>query len=74
VDLRYIHKDAVHEFVAAYQAQLKRPDFTDREKIDSVRLGVLNIALKAADFTSPVVKAVADIVHSVMSGAKAGEK
>jgi hypothetical protein len=60
------------EFVAAYQEQIKRPDFSDRARLDTLRLSILNITLKASDWTSPVQKNLTDIVHSVLpaSGGK----
>lgn len=63
VDLSDVHPDAFGEFVAAYKAQVKRADYPDRERIDTFRLGLLKISLTAADWVSPVTKAIKDIVH-----------
>src|SRR5262249_51239900 len=50
VDLRNVHERAIGEFVAAYQAQIKREDFSDRARLDTLRLMILNITLKASDW------------------------
>jgi len=65
VDLRDVHERAMREFVAAYQEQIKRTAFSDRERLDTLRLRILTITLTAADWTSPFPRALADIVRSV---------
>jgi hypothetical protein len=69
LDLSDVHERAFPEIIAAFKAQVKREDITDRAKIDTLRLGLLNIVLTAADWVSPVQKALADIVHTA-TGAK----
>lgn len=63
VDLSRIHPRAFSEFISAYKEQVKRSDYTDRERIDHLRLHVLNIILTAADWVGPVRGAVADTVY-----------
>jgi hypothetical protein len=38
------------------------PDFTDRQKIDTLRLRLLDITLKAADWLDPIKEGIAEIV------------
>lgn len=63
VDLSRIHPRAFSEFISAYKEQVKRTDYSDRERIDHLRLHVLNIILTAADWVGPVRGAVADTVY-----------
>lgn len=65
LDLSAVHENAFGEFLAAYKAQIKRTDYTDRERIDTFRLELLKIVVPAADWVGPTVKAVAEILHSV---------
>jgi hypothetical protein len=64
MDLSDVHERAFPEIIAAFKAQVKREDISDRAKIDTLRLKVLSIALTAADWLVPVQKALADIVYS----------
>jgi hypothetical protein len=64
MDLSDVHERAFPEIIAAFKAQVKRENISDRAKIDTLRLKVLSIALTAADWLVPVRKAVADIVYS----------
>jgi hypothetical protein len=64
MDLSDVHETAFPEFIAAFRAQVKREDISDRAKIDTLRLKILSIVLTAADWVAPVQKALADIVHS----------
>jgi hypothetical protein len=70
VDLSDIHPGAFPEFVSAFRAQVKREDIQDGAKIDTVRLGLLQLVLKASDWLPQMQKAVADIVRSVGPGGK----
>lgn len=63
VDLSPVHERAFGEFIAAYKAQVKRTDYTDRERIETFRLRLLSIVLTAADWIGPARTAVADILH-----------
>jgi hypothetical protein len=63
LDLSQVHIRAFGEFIAAYKAQVKRSDYSDRERIDTLRLRLLNIALTAADWITPTKSAIADILH-----------
>jgi hypothetical protein len=64
VDLSDVHERAFGELLAAFQAQVKREDIGDQAKIRTMRLNILQIALTAADWVTPVQKAIADIVHT----------
>ncbi len=63
LDLSQIHTAAFGEFIAAYKEQIKRADYTDRERLDGLRLRLLSIVLTASDWMQPVASALADIVH-----------
>jgi len=63
VDLSDVHERAFGEFVAAYKAQVKRPDFRDMERIDDFRLSLLSIVLTAADWVGPITGVLADSVR-----------
>ena len=62
------HERAFNELLAAFKAQVKRDDVSDQARIRTLRLTILQVALKAADWISPVEKALADIVHSAAPG------
>lgn len=70
VDLSDVHERAFGEFLAAFQAQVKREDISDHARIGTLRLKVLDLALTAADWIGPVQKALADIVRSPAGGDK----
>jgi hypothetical protein len=63
LDLSSVHERAFGEFIAAYQAQVKRTDYTDLERIDNLRLHLLSIVLTAADWIDPIKGAIANILH-----------
>lgn len=63
VDLTNVRSRAFPLFVAAYAAQVKRPNFSDGERLADFRLQLINIILTAADWVQPVSTAVADIAH-----------
>lgn len=62
LDLSNVHERAFGEFIGALKEQVMRPDFVDRQKIDTVRLGLLDITLKAADWLNPIKEGIAEIV------------
>jgi hypothetical protein len=64
VDLSNINPQAYAEFISAFRAVVKQDDVSDDARLHSLRLKVLNLALTAADWISPVQRAIADIVHS----------
>jgi len=72
VDLRQVHPRAFAEFVSAFQAQVKGEDVNGGARLNTLRLKILNIALTAADWTTPVPKAVADIAYSVTASRPQG--
>jgi len=63
VDLTNVRARAFPLFVAAYAAQVKRPEFADGARLADFNLQVANILLTAADWVQPVSAAVADIAH-----------
>jgi Sel1 repeat len=63
LDLSDVHIRAFGEFIAAYKAQVKRLDYSGRQRIDTLRLRMLNVVLTAADWISPTKSAIADILH-----------
>ncbi len=73
VDLTNVRPRAFPLFVAAYAAQVKRPDFSDGERLSDFRLQLLNVMLTAADWVQPVSAAVADIAHFAEAKKKGGE-
>jgi hypothetical protein len=64
VDLRDVHEHAFAEFVSAYQQQVKSEDVNSGERLNTLRLKVLNLTLNAADFVKPIPEALADVIHS----------
>ena len=68
VDLSDVDPRAFGEYVSAFRAQVKREDISDGERVNSLRLKILNIVLKASDQVGPVQKAIAGIVHSAGVG------
>jgi hypothetical protein len=64
VDLRDVHEHAFAEFVSAYQQQVKSEDVNSGERLSTLRLKLLNLALNAADFFKPIPEALADVIHS----------
>ena len=65
IDLSDVHERAFPEVIAAFMAQVKRKDISDRAKIDTLKLKLLSIVLTGASWVAPVQKAMADIVHAV---------
>ena len=68
VDLSDVHERAFGELLVAFKEQVKRDDISDEERINTLRLRVLQVSLTAADWIGPVQKALADIVHQVGGG------
>ena len=62
VDLSDIHERAFGEFIRAVKEQVMRHDFTDGQKVDTLRLRLLDITLKAADWLDPIKEGIAEIV------------
>ncbi len=62
VDLSHVHERAFGEFIRAVKEQVMLAEFSNREKIDTFRLQLLDVALKAGDWLVPVKDAVAGIV------------
>lgn len=63
VDLTRVHPRAFRQFLAAYASQVKRPDFSDGDRVDDFHLSLGNITLTAADWVQPVAAAVSDLLH-----------
>ena len=58
-----MHEKAFGEFIAAYKEQVKRTDYSDLERVNTLRLRLLNIILTAADWIDPIKGAITDIVQ-----------
>lgn len=65
-----MHERAFGNFIAAYKQQVKRADYTDRERVNTLRLRLLSIVLTAADGVEPIRVSIADILH--MAGGESG--
>lgn len=63
-DLSDVDPRAFGELVSAFKAQVKREDISDGARINTLRLRLLTIALKAGDLVSPIRKAIGDIIHT----------
>jgi hypothetical protein len=63
VDLSNVHERAFGEFITAYKEQVKRTDYTDLERIDNLRLSLLNIVLTSADWIGPIKGTIENILH-----------
>jgi hypothetical protein len=55
LDLGNVHERAFGEFVAAYKEQVRQPQFSDRQRIDTFRLRILSVVLTSADWLKPLV-------------------
>jgi hypothetical protein len=73
VDLTNVRPRAFPLFVAAYAAQVKRPEFSDGERIADLNLLVANILLTAADWVQPVNAAITNIIHFAEAKKSGGE-
>lgn len=71
VDLSDVHQAAFGELVSAVKQQIMLPDFSSREKIDTLRLQLLTITLTAADWLDPIRESIAEIVSLGGSNKKA---
>lgn len=68
VDLSDVHAKAFGELIAAFRAQVKREDISDNARIKTLRLGLLQVLLTAADLVKPTQEAVAGIVRTAGGG------
>ena len=64
VDLSDVHGDAFRELLAAFNEQVKRDDITDRARIETLRLQVLQYLLRAGDLVGPMKNAIDRLVHA----------
>jgi hypothetical protein len=55
VDLSNVHERAFGEFVAAYKEQVRQPQFSERDRIDTFRLRMLSVVLTSSDWLRPVL-------------------
>ena len=65
LDLSHVHEEAFGEFIQAIKEQVMRPDFTDRRKLETLRLRLLSVILTAADVVVPIKNGVESILHLV---------
>ena len=63
LDLSDVHEKAFGEFIPAIKEQVMSPDFTDRRKVETLRLRLLSVILTAADVVVPIKKGVESILH-----------
>ncbi len=63
VDLTRVDRRAFDYFISAYASQVKRPDFSDRVRIDDFRGEILNFVLHAGRWSKPITAALRDIVR-----------
>lgn len=54
VNLSGVPSEAFGEFVAAYKEQTQRPDFAAGERVNTLRLRLLNILIASADLLKPL--------------------
>jgi hypothetical protein len=59
-----VRERAYGEFIRAVKEQVTRPDFTDRERIDTFRLRLLDITLTAADWVRPIQAGIQGIIFT----------
>jgi hypothetical protein len=71
VDLSLVEARGFAELLDAFKAQVKREDISDRARIDTLRLKVLQYVMQASVTIGPVEEAVGKIIHAVFGG---GEK
>jgi hypothetical protein len=64
VDLTVVDPKAFGEYVSAFKAQVKREDISDGARINTLRLTLLNAAIKAGTLVEPIETAVKKIIHS----------
>jgi hypothetical protein len=63
LDLSNVHEKAFGEFIRGIKEQVMSPDFTDRRKVETLRLRLLSVILTAADVVVPIKKGVESILH-----------
>jgi hypothetical protein len=62
VDLSHIQEHAFKEFIRAIKEKIMHVDFTGRQKVGTLCLGLLNITLRAADWVNPFKEDITGIV------------
>jgi len=72
VDLSKVDPRAFGEVLSAFREQVKRDDVTDRARIDTLRLKILQIALTASDWVEPIENGVQHLVSEIVHPAAAG--
>ena len=65
LDLSTVPPAAFPEFIGAYKAQVKRPNYTDARLLNTFRLDVLKILTSAAEHIGPIAHAVAHYFHLI---------
>ena len=73
VDLSNVDPRAYGELLSAFRAQVKREDMTDKARIATLRLYVLEIILQASNLVGPMRTAVGDLIKEIVHTAEAGE-
>jgi hypothetical protein len=68
VDLSLVDPKGFGELLDAFRAQVKREDISDRARIDTLRLKVLQFVLQGSTVIGPVQEAVGKIIHTAFGG------
>ena len=71
VDFSEVDLRAFGEMLSAYRAQVKREDVNDNARINTLRLRILQIALKASDWVTPIQSAVQYSIDGIVHSARA---
>ena len=66
VDLSNVHERVFKEFIAAYKQQVKRANFSDRERIDTSRLSMLSVVPIAANRLGPIRGCVVNTLRLIL--------
>jgi hypothetical protein len=70
VDLSLVEARGFAELLDAFKAQVKREDISDRARIDTLQLKVLQFVMQASVTIGPVEEAVGKIIHAVFGGSE----
>ncbi|RJF74353.1 hypothetical protein [Rhodopseudomonas palustris] len=68
VDLSDLPEQGFGELITAFRQQVKRDDISDRARIDTLRLRVLEYLLRASIVIDPMEQAVGRFIHAAMGG------
>jgi hypothetical protein len=69
VDMSDINQRAFSTLLACYKTQVKRDDFSDMAKINTLKNRILSVILTAADWTAPIKGSLTSIIY-MLNGRK----